>query len=430
MPRALLSVSDKSGLVEFAQRAGAPRFRAGLHRRHGADAPARQACRSSASPSHRFPRDDGRPRQDAAPARARRHPRAAIAAGRSRGDPRTASRPIDLVVVNLYPFVKAAPNPDTPFDALIEEIDIGGPSLVRAAAKNFARRARRRVAGRLRTRARAARSRGRTAPSFRFELARKAFAHTGALRHARSPPRWLGHGTTTPGSRVWRRAGFPQPDARAPQGARSSLRREPASARRALRRVRRRILGTRDAAGQGAVVHEPARSRCRRPHRARVQRAGRRGHQAHQSVRRRHRIERGRRLRARARCRFALGVRAASSALNRPIDAETARAIVSTLIEAVIAPAVDDEARAILATKAEHARRRARRAAADAVRQRRPGISSCARSSAACWCRVATSSREAQEPWPAADLQRGDASGSRRQTSGRRCALPGASART
>jgi phosphoribosylaminoimidazolecarboxamide formyltransferase/IMP cyclohydrolase len=45
--------------------------------------------------------------------------------------------PIDLVVVNLYPFAKAASNPDTTFDALVEEIDIGGPSMVRAAAKNF-----------------------------------------------------------------------------------------------------------------------------------------------------------------------------------------------------------------------------------------------------------------------------------------------------
>lgn len=46
-------------------------------------------------------------------------------------------RPIDLVVVNLYPFGTAAQNPETPFDALLEEIDIGGPSLLRAAAKNF-----------------------------------------------------------------------------------------------------------------------------------------------------------------------------------------------------------------------------------------------------------------------------------------------------
>ena len=46
-------------------------------------------------------------------------------------------RPIDLVVVNLYPFGKAARNLEVPFDALLEEIDIGGPSLLRAAAKNF-----------------------------------------------------------------------------------------------------------------------------------------------------------------------------------------------------------------------------------------------------------------------------------------------------
>src|SRR5215471_5817144 len=44
---------------------------------------------------------------------------------------------VDVVIVNLYPFAAAAANPDTPFDFLVEEIDIGGPSLVRAAAKNF-----------------------------------------------------------------------------------------------------------------------------------------------------------------------------------------------------------------------------------------------------------------------------------------------------
>ena len=38
---------------------------------------------------------------------------------------------------HLYPFAQAAARPDIAFDDLIEEIDIGGPSLVRAAAKNF-----------------------------------------------------------------------------------------------------------------------------------------------------------------------------------------------------------------------------------------------------------------------------------------------------
>ena len=45
--------------------------------------------------------------------------------------------PIDLVVVNLYQFQEAAARPGTPLDELIEQIDIGGPSLIRAAAKNF-----------------------------------------------------------------------------------------------------------------------------------------------------------------------------------------------------------------------------------------------------------------------------------------------------
>ena len=45
--------------------------------------------------------------------------------------------PIDLVVVNLYPFARTAANKSVSVSELIEQIDIGGPSLVRAAAKNF-----------------------------------------------------------------------------------------------------------------------------------------------------------------------------------------------------------------------------------------------------------------------------------------------------
>jgi phosphoribosylaminoimidazolecarboxamide formyltransferase/IMP cyclohydrolase len=46
--------------------------------------------------------------------------------------------PFELVVVNLYRFAEAAARPDIDDDGLIEEIDIGGPTLVRAAAKNHA----------------------------------------------------------------------------------------------------------------------------------------------------------------------------------------------------------------------------------------------------------------------------------------------------
>src|SRR5438067_2037756 len=44
---------------------------------------------------------------------------------------------IDMVVVNLYAFEKTAAKPGVTFDELIENIDIGGPSMIRAAAKNF-----------------------------------------------------------------------------------------------------------------------------------------------------------------------------------------------------------------------------------------------------------------------------------------------------
>jgi phosphoribosylaminoimidazolecarboxamide formyltransferase / IMP cyclohydrolase len=46
-------------------------------------------------------------------------------------------QPIDMVVVNLYAFEKAAAKPGVAFEELIENIDIGGPSMIRSAAKNF-----------------------------------------------------------------------------------------------------------------------------------------------------------------------------------------------------------------------------------------------------------------------------------------------------
>ena len=43
---------------------------------------------------------------------------------------------IDIVAVNLYPFKETVANPDVTFEEAIENIDIGGPSMVRSAAKN------------------------------------------------------------------------------------------------------------------------------------------------------------------------------------------------------------------------------------------------------------------------------------------------------
>ena len=46
-------------------------------------------------------------------------------------------RPIQMVVVNLYQFEKFASKPNVTREELIENIDIGGPTMIRAAAKNF-----------------------------------------------------------------------------------------------------------------------------------------------------------------------------------------------------------------------------------------------------------------------------------------------------
>ncbi|HET8817920.1 MAG TPA: bifunctional phosphoribosylaminoimidazolecarboxamide formyltransferase/IMP cyclohydrolase [Xanthomonadaceae bacterium] len=46
---------------------------------------------------------------------------------------------IDLLVLNLYPFEQVSADPDAPLDTLVENIDIGGPAMLRSAAKNFAR---------------------------------------------------------------------------------------------------------------------------------------------------------------------------------------------------------------------------------------------------------------------------------------------------
>ncbi|MCL0028278.1 hypothetical protein M1M88_00985 [Peptococcaceae bacterium] len=46
-------------------------------------------------------------------------------------------KPFDLIAVNLYPFKEVISKPDASFEEAIENIDIGGPAMIRAAAKNF-----------------------------------------------------------------------------------------------------------------------------------------------------------------------------------------------------------------------------------------------------------------------------------------------------
>jgi phosphoribosylaminoimidazolecarboxamide formyltransferase/IMP cyclohydrolase len=46
-------------------------------------------------------------------------------------------QPIDMVVVNLYPFVQTVSKEGVTLDTALENIDIGGPTMIRASAKNF-----------------------------------------------------------------------------------------------------------------------------------------------------------------------------------------------------------------------------------------------------------------------------------------------------
>jgi phosphoribosylaminoimidazolecarboxamide formyltransferase/IMP cyclohydrolase len=52
---------------------------------------------------------------------------------------RIGGRQIDLVIVNLYPFERVAADPASSHEHIVENIDIGGPSMIRSAAKNYAR---------------------------------------------------------------------------------------------------------------------------------------------------------------------------------------------------------------------------------------------------------------------------------------------------
>ena len=136
--RALLSVSDKSGLAAL-----------------GAGLVARGFELVSTGGTARALREAGLPVTDVAAVTGfpemldgrvkTLHPRvhAGLLADRRLADHREALAaagiaPFELVVVNLYPFAEAARKPGLSLDELVEEIDIGGPSMVRAAAKNHA----------------------------------------------------------------------------------------------------------------------------------------------------------------------------------------------------------------------------------------------------------------------------------------------------
>lgn len=179
MPWALLSVSDKRGLEAFAR---------GLHELGW-------ELLASGGTALRL-REAGLPVEDIATYTASPeilggrvktlHPRVhggilARDTAEDRADlERIGARPIDLVVVNLYPFRETVTREGVTLEEAVEQIDIGGVALLRAAAKNFARvtvvcdpEDYDAVLAELK-------AQGQTTLETRRRLAQKAFAHTAA----------------------------------------------------------------------------------------------------------------------------------------------------------------------------------------------------------------------------------------------------------
>jgi phosphoribosylaminoimidazolecarboxamide formyltransferase / IMP cyclohydrolase len=349
MRRALLSVSDKSGLVELAENLIRRGFE--LVSTGGTARALQQAglAVTSISEVTKFPEMmDGRVKT--------LHPllHGGILARRSRADDLAAAAAhditlIDLVVVNLYPFVQAASNPNAPFDALIEEIDIGGPSLVRAAAKNFedvlvvvSPSDYGAVVEQL------DRANG-PSREFRFELARRAFAHTARYDSAIASTLE----TVTSGPEGFSRAA----PAALPAALLMDLRKvrdlrygeNPHQPAALYERVGQRhgfsvlqgkelsytnLLDLDAAARIVMEFDEPAATVIKHTNPC----GAATGHDTADAY-------------VRARDADSLAAFGGIVGLNRSIDVETARAIVSTFIEAVSAPSVDEGAHALLATK-------------------------------------------------------------------------------
>lgn len=177
---ALLSVSDKAGLVEFAQSLSALGVSilstggtARLLEKSGITV-------TEVSAHTGFPEMlDGRVKT--------LHPKihGGILARRDSREHMAAIRaadiePIDLIVVNLYPFHATVADPDCRLEDAVENIDIGGPAMVRAAAKNYGSVTVVVDPGDYPKVLEEMRATGNVSDATRFSLAKKVFAHTAA----------------------------------------------------------------------------------------------------------------------------------------------------------------------------------------------------------------------------------------------------------
>jgi phosphoribosylaminoimidazolecarboxamide formyltransferase/IMP cyclohydrolase len=259
---------------------------------------------------------------------------------------------VDLVVVNLYPFEETAARPGVTFDEIVEQIDIGGPSLVRAAAKNF-----RDVLVVVEPHrydevlAQLDRAGGPTR-GFRFALAQAALAHTAG--YDRGIASKLGEFVERDGEFVLAEEGPGMPgrldvtasklrDLRYGENPHqtAALYAGPSAGFRSWDVLQGKELSYTnlldlDAAARIALEFiEPAAVVVKHTNPCGVA-TGSSTVEAYRC----------------ARDADSLAAFGGIVALNRPIDVQTAETIVTTFIEAVVAPGVDEAARPVLARKA------------------------------------------------------------------------------
>jgi phosphoribosylaminoimidazolecarboxamide formyltransferase/IMP cyclohydrolase len=402
MPRALISVSDKTGLVAFATGLAARGFELVSTGGTAKSLQENGLAVTSVSEVTGFPEMmDGRVKT--------LHPRihGGILARRSNDAHLAAAHEhgiglIDLVAVNLYPFAAAAANPATPFEGLIEEIDIGGPSLVRGAAKNFADVLVVVSPGDYSAVLDQLDRPGGPTPTFRFDLARKAFAHTGAYDTAIA----AGLADVAVDGGTFTRQ--PVGDDRAPSRMTVGLQKvrdlrygenphqqaawyaeEPPTALGAAAFLQGKELSYTNLLDLDAAARivleftEPAAAVIKHTNPC----GAATGTSAADAY-------------VRAREADRLSSFGGIVAVNRAIDVETARALVATKLDAVIAPSVDDEARAVLAQKAQM-----RVVTADFSRMRESAGRELRSILGAVLVQVRDRVAEASLPWPADGLQ-------------------------
>ena len=159
-------------------------------------------------------------------------------------------KPFDLVVVNLYPFTEVASRFGVKEEEAVEMIDIGGPALLRAAAKNFAHVGAVARPERYESVLSELQEQGELTLDTRRSLAAEAFVVTAAYESAIA--QWFSDRESVPGGA----------DSDVLEGTEPLVRGEPAPARRLLRGGRRAsapAVAGRAAPGEGALVQQPQR---------------------------------------------------------------------------------------------------------------------------------------------------------------------------